>query len=580
VHREADMLPIAFNGLRHVTTCVTPDTTPDGELLARYMDHGDESAFRSLVCRHAGMVFGTCRRVLGNAADADDAFQAAFVVLVRKAHTLTDYPCLGAFLYGIAFNTALKLRALTVKRRFKEARAGRAEPSPDRTEVLAALDEELAHLPEKYRAPVVLCELEGRSRKAAAEALGIPEGTISSRLSTAHRMLRARLHSRGFPGVCVAAALAAPAEKVSAGTRMLSDAAMQAVLSPKKDVSQLATEITKMLLLHKIGLRAMVLAALLVGIATALPGSDRPEKATVAVPAVKVIPAAAPAAAAPVPAVKEPAWKQAFRKAYGLKDGELIRRVAPPYPECRAEYFKDRVREVYRRTKQDLPEAEANRDYSDHFTKFGWKDNWIVDQLIMHQVPVMSDEGATLGQVTHMTTGFGHTRTEGDADLLALKVTGDFVVRADAQPEKVAAALQTILRKECGLNLSLTVQEHERDVYVLSGKYEAKPLPNRKKHQIEVYAVKLMDQTTGGGGSGNLQEMADHLESFIEGRVAIGAVAGAPKEVEWHYNYTPSTEQERVQDAVAVMKNITAQTGLIAKLEKRKIKVLVVKQAK
>lgn len=120
-------------------------------------------------------------------------------------------------------------------------------------------------------------------------------------------------------------------------------------------------------------------------------------------------------------------------------------------------------------------------------------------------------------------------------------------------------------------------------VIILSGKYEAKPLPERKKDLIEIYGFELTDRTTGGGGSGNLQEMADHIEGFIESRIVIGAVQGAPKEVEWHFNSrSPATAQQRAQDtdAESVMKNLTAQTGLTAKLEKRKIKILVVKKPK
>lgn len=280
---------------------------------------------------------------------------------------------------------------------------------------------------------------------------------------------------------------------------------------------------------------------------------------------------------------REPAWKAEFRKAYGLRDGELIRRVAPPYPECRNEYFRDMVREWYKRNKMDAPEAEVNRDYSDYFTKLGWQDGWTVDQLKMQTTPVKPDAGVTLRQLIRMTVGFGHTRTEGDATLLDRKVTGDFVVRAGADPEKIAAALEKILRKECDLPASLAVQEVERDVYVLSGKYEAKPLADRKMNQIEVYGFELTDRQTGGGGSGTLQEMADNVEGFIESRIAIGAVKDAPKRVEWHFNFrSPFTEEQRAQDtnAEAVMKNISAQTGLTVELEKRKIRVLVVTNAR
>lgn len=132
-----------------------------------------------------------------------------------------------------------------------------------------------------------------------------------------------------------------------------------------------------------------------------------------------------------------------------------------------------------------------------------------------------------------MTTGLGHTRTEGDDELLARKVTGDFILRAGADPEKIAAGLEELLR-ECHLPVSLAAQVLERDVYVLSGQYEAKPLADRKRNEIEVYGFELTDRDRGG--SGTPEEMADHIEGFIEGRLAIGQVTRAPKKVAWHFN--------------------------------------------
>jgi hypothetical protein len=199
----------------------------------------------------------------------------------------------------------------------------------------------------------------------------------------------------------------------------------------------------------------------------------------------------------------------------------------------------------------------------------------------MSQVPVKPEEGAQLGQLLRMVTGFSATRTDGWAVLLARSVTGDFVVQADAAPEKLAAALEKILRKDCGLAVSLKVQEDEQNVYRLSGKYEAHPLPGRKNNEIEIYASQLGDRATGGGGSGSLLEFADHVEGFIEAPVVLEGVAGTPKVVEWHFNYrSPVTELQRAQDhdPVAVTENIADQTGLSVKYEKRRIKVLVVEE--
>ncbi len=238
------------NGIRKVAAHLAPDTLGDGELLSRFLNDGDETAFGVLVRRHAAMVFGTCRRVLGNATDADDAFQATFVVLVRKATAFTDRKCIGNFLYGVAYRTALKAREMAVRRRKREAEAIPPEPMADDSELLKMLDEELAKLPDKYREPVVLCELEGKSRREVSERLGIPEGTISSRLAAAHRLLEKRLAARGFAVVSVASIL--PNSALAVSVELAEVAVLTSISQPSASVSLLVTEVMKMMFLSKL----------------------------------------------------------------------------------------------------------------------------------------------------------------------------------------------------------------------------------------------------------------------------------------------------------------------------------------
>ncbi len=195
----------------------------DQQLLGRFLRDREEAAFEALVCRHGPMVLGVCRRVLRNAADADDAFQATFLVLVRKAAAIGRPESLGNWLYGVAYRTALEARTAAARRRLKERQvadmAGRQVPEDDRwNELRRLLDQELARLPEKYRAPVVLCELEGKTHKEAGRLLGCPEGTISGRLARARKLLAKRLtrHGVALTGGGLAAALsqAAPAAPV------------------------------------------------------------------------------------------------------------------------------------------------------------------------------------------------------------------------------------------------------------------------------------------------------------------------------------------------------------------------------
>ncbi len=565
----------------------------DRSLLADVLAGRGEVAFEEIVRRHGPMVFRVCSRVLGRQHDAEDAFQATFVVLFRRADHVAKPDSLGSWLHGVAVRVSREI--LTMRRRRQQTEVAtpnpaRSEPNDaaEQAELAAWLDAELANLPPHYRVPLVLCELQGRSRREAARELGVPEGTLSSRLAKAKKLLGERLALKGAPAVALGSLFATEAGAVvppALAVRTVQILVGVSAGTVPAAIDRVATGVLKAMIVINLKKLAGAVVALLLGaggLTMALAGSAPSERRT-DTPAERLkVPTVAKVSKAPVPAAKEPEWKTEFRKVYGLKDGELIRRVAPPYPECRAEYFKDRMREVYKRSKLEPPAEVLNRDYTDYFTKFGWKDGWPVDGLGMQNTPVKPDVGVRLVQLMHMATGFGHTRTEGDAGLLERKVTGDFVVRADADPAKVAAALEKILRKDCDLAVSLAVAEVERDVYTLSGKYEAKPLADRKKNLIEIYGFELADRKTGGGGSGSLQKMADHIEGFCESRFAIGEIEGAPKQVEWHFNARSSfTAMQRAQDTDpgSVMANIEAQTGLTAKLEKRKIKVLVVEKA-
>jgi RNA polymerase sigma factor (sigma-70 family) len=167
----------------------------DAELLERYVRQQDDMAFEALVRRHGPMVLGVCRRVLANAADAEDAFQATFLVLVRKAPTLRSPALVGNWLHGVACRTAQEALKAARRRRVKESAViPRAEPPEDPwAELRLVLDQELTRLPTKYRAVLVLCDLEGKTRNEAANALGCPEGTVASRLAGARATLARRL---------------------------------------------------------------------------------------------------------------------------------------------------------------------------------------------------------------------------------------------------------------------------------------------------------------------------------------------------------------------------------------------------
>ncbi len=255
----------------------------DAPLLRSFEATRSDDAFEELVRRHGPMVLATCRRVLGNPDDAEDAFQAVFLVLARKASTVRGN--LAGWLYAVSVRTARGVRIMRERRRKHETRAsarGESAVLPESDHDLAAvIDEELARLPEHYRLAVVLCELRGLSRKQAASELGIPEGTLSWRLAVAKRKLAALLSARGLAPAAVVALLA-PAS-VSAG---LVESAVLAVRGTAGPVaSAAASAVVKAMLfdqLKAVALAAGILLTVVCG-GFAMTGSGRGEQPAQAV---------------------------------------------------------------------------------------------------------------------------------------------------------------------------------------------------------------------------------------------------------------------------------------------------------
>lgn len=694
-------------GLRRAAARLAPDPAPDGELLARFLASRDEDAFAVLVRRHAGMVFGTCRRVLGNAADADDAFQAAFVVLVRKAHSLTDRACVGNFLYGVAFHTALKARAMATKRRAKEGRAIRPE-SADTGELTRVLDDELAKLPDKYREPVVLCELDGVSRKDAAARLGIPEGTISSRLATAHRMLAKRLTARGFASVAVAAVLANQAFAVP---EVLAQAAVRAAAGESSGaVTQLVAEVSKMLLFNKLKAGAVLAGVLLAcgvsfGVMAKGFADDKPV-VKAPVPAVKkpddakrlqgtwvtkavsfdppwpVPPGArqehayhtltftdgdltwasyipgdpktrsaqtkpfkldqtaspkeltsgdnqcvyeldgdtlrvamyALAAGRPkgfnakdspppkggmvwlieltrLPEEKKDdgrkgggdAKKPEADKSYSLKDGEVLKLIPAP--------FADEREDIY--TKLDA--AGGINPTPPHDTRLmavTVKDGKLVsaNAFTDRKTPGAEAPGKPLALFVQHALRTDMAKVADPHRLLESTILdADVVLKKGAKPDELLAALTAELKAKCGAKVTLKFEEVEREVVVISGKHTLNPSPKEsddgrvvgKASVVHFVAEQKVD--TANSLIANTRDLPGEVARFV-GRPVIDESDLGTNVVQvtmtFHDQY-PATDKTRAadRDPEKVLQNLANQTGLIFKLGKQKVKVLVVAKA-
>jgi RNA polymerase sigma factor (sigma-70 family) len=252
-----------------------PDLT-DGQLLACFIARRDEEAFGALVRRHGPMVWGVCRRVLGCPHDAEDAFQATFLVLVRKAGLISSRELLANWLYGVAHRTALHAKITNLRRRAKERQVAsmpeRAAQNDLERDLVPLLDRQLSRLAEKYRVPIILCDLEGKTRKEAAQQLGVPEGTVAGRLARARAMLARNLTRHGLPvsGATLAVLLAndpasasLPAAVVAATVRAA--AGVAGAITPS--VLNLVNGVMKGMLMSKIkaSTAALFLAAAVVG---------------------------------------------------------------------------------------------------------------------------------------------------------------------------------------------------------------------------------------------------------------------------------------------------------------------------
>jgi RNA polymerase sigma factor (sigma-70 family) len=251
-------------------------TRSDGELLDRFRTDRDEAAFAALVRRHGPMVFGVCRRTLRNEADAEDAFQATFLVLARQAHVVSPAGRVGHWLYGVAHNTARKARTTNRRRLARERRAGQERRADhqrdDRFEMREVLDIELRRLPEPFRVAVIACDLEGESLQEAARRLGCPVGTVASRLARARQMLRRNLARRGL----AVAALLAPGfatAAVPSRLAMLTTRAAIGAIPIAKPVLALTQGVIRAMFLAKVKFAVAAVVAAGVLVAGIGPGS-------------------------------------------------------------------------------------------------------------------------------------------------------------------------------------------------------------------------------------------------------------------------------------------------------------------
>jgi RNA polymerase sigma factor (sigma-70 family) len=267
------------NVIQQLHKAMLVQEAPDGQLLESFVSRREAAALEALVRRHGPMVWNVCRRVLRNQQDAEDAFQATFLVFVRKAAFIVPREMVGNWLYGVAHQTALKANTTTAKRRTREKQVT-VMPEPAMTEqehwsdLQPILDQEIGRLPDHYRVVIVLCDLEGKTRSQAAQQLGWPEGTVAGRLARARTTLAKRLVQRGIvlSGGSLAAVLAQQAASagvpgavmtttIHTATLVAAGKAAATAAVPAK-VAALTEGVVKAMLLSKLKNMAVIVALL------------------------------------------------------------------------------------------------------------------------------------------------------------------------------------------------------------------------------------------------------------------------------------------------------------------------------
>ncbi len=347
--------------LRRAAILSERDTLTDSHLLDRFLSERDEAAFEALLKRHGPMVLGVCRRILRNEADAHDAFQASFLVFLRKAACIQPRSLVGNWLYGVAYKTSLKAKAMNRRRTVKESQRktepGRNSVDPAEQELQHLLDQELSHLPDHYRSVIVLCELEGKTLSEVAQQLGCPQGTVASRLARARVLLARRLtrHGLSLSAAALSAMLAREAAAAGLPSSLFASTAKAAtllaagqaatlgIISPK--VVTLSERVVKTMLVMKLKLMTAALATVvLIGGGSLLACRELGAEQNTAKPNPELLaPVTAEGKAKPDDAEKD--TKKIVEKTYGflgvlLKTGytEAVRvdKVFPSSPAAKA----------------------------------------------------------------------------------------------------------------------------------------------------------------------------------------------------------------------------------------------------
>jgi RNA polymerase sigma factor (sigma-70 family) len=564
-------------------------SSSDAELLDRFRrrEAASEAAFEAIVDRHARMVLRVCRDVLGDSHDAQDAAQATFFVLARKAGSIRNPDALISWLQGTAQRVARRALREAIRRRRLERRSlvisGTKPTEPETPRNWSELHEELAKLPDRYREPIILCDLNGLSHAQAAVRLGCPPRTLETRLYRGRERLKDKLIRRGVaPSMALAGLNWVTRSEATVSPGWVAKTSIAAVQITKVggweaagegsavSVSLARSTLTELIMAK---LRVVVVAGMTLGIAAGgawsiLKAQDPAE------PKAK--------AAATKSAIKQesiPELKDAFETAYSLADGENVKLLAGEAIEARNAHFKGKG--------QQIGMGSDPGEFGGHFTVvFRWKDQarrWTTSMSAI-------GNGLELRTLLSQVLGVRGQEIEGDEIFLGTPLPVDLLIRDEIPATRLASDFEAILRRDFKMPIRLNPREETREVVIAKGKYQYKPIGKRSVPLDPIFAQSKNDwlviYADGDGGETNntrsrkvigsdLPNLFSELGLYLGVRVIDEVENQRGPYLDWQitdYNLIRKIEDPERRELI--LKHLSEQTGLTFQREKRIVRVL------
>lgn len=537
----------------------------DQGLLAAFLG-GEREAFERLVGRHAGWVYATARRQLGDDAQAQDATQAVFVLLCRRAKRVAGHPRVSGWLFMAAQFTVRAMKRSERRRRIHERRAmmQRATTAATSEMLAGVLDAAVGQLPEKERAAVILRFYEGQDFAGVAAGLVISEAAARKRVTRAVERLRAKLGPRVTAGSVSAAAMQGMPVHVAAISAAASHGALCAAAGGPVSVGVAgATKGATVLMAAThlklaVGAAVLLLAAGVVGTWFFYPSA--PPRKTVVLP----VEAAAPATAEAPKTAPTATFETVYQPG---APGEVVR-IPPPFVEGRLEFYR----------KDDPLQAQALPEGPD-----GMIMDWSDGKLTHVGMTFGEGRGYTVAQLIDMFLNVYAPNVEGPDAILKSAVSGDFIVRDFDSKSDYRAGLERMLSSALQQPVTLTFADVDRPVYVLHGMWTPHLTSTHGRIAgVEIYGQAMnKDMDSGGGGGGTPQELAQRIGEWID-RTVIVEAEGLPQGVSYHLNDAHDVPESKAKahDPELVLQHVGEQTGLMVTQETRKVRRLFVAWAK